>query len=311
MLSFNILFILAVGTMSCSPAMARQGQDTSAASSRFTESGPRIVAGNETTGYILREDRLIDGDEKRAYALIGPAGRRISRRRFFLQDGNIRTQPEIQSGTKEQNGLPVGSAGLLVVLPPGDGDLDAAVGFWSDVMQNALKGRYYVAIALQPHWDAPNPTPWLTEANVREVRGARFSTEAFAADIAHDVSLRYNIDPKRTFLHGAAESGLAVYACSLTDRTPFSGFYIHDSPFRTAKMPPFTHVRARRYFLQQSQDDKNGPLWMAEVARKLLTEKGAIVKLNSYHGAGPYKFTDSPFDHITEALTWLETGKAK
>ena len=47
---------------------------------------------------------------------------------------------------------------------------------------------------------------------------------------------------------------------------------------------------------------------MAEAARKLLSDKGASVKLTSYQGSGAYNFPgDTRWDKMTEALTWLET----
>ena len=47
---------------------------------------------------------------------------------------------------------------------------------------------------------------------------------------------------------------------------------------------------------------------MADAARKLLTDKGANVKLATYQGSGAYNFpAETRWDKMTEALTWLET----
>ena len=108
------------------------------------------------------------------------------------------------------------------------------------------------------------------------------------------MSAQYNIDPQRVFLHGAADSGLAAYACSLTETTPFRGFYIHDAPFRSTQLPALTHAKGRRYFLQQSEDDKAQPLWMADVARKMLADRGATVKLASLSWRRPVQLRGKP-----------------
>lgn len=276
----------------------------------FMQRQGNVTGGNSITTYVQRETRLIDKDDKRTYVLLAPGSRGYYGRRIMRQmDGTFRIQTERVPTPGEKAAVPaVSSAGLLVVLPPGDGDGLNAVEFWADVMQKVLKGRYYVALAVAPRWESSHLTTWLTDNNVKQVKDARFSTETMAADIARDVSAIHNIDPRRVFLHGAAESGLAAYACSLHDTTPFKGFYIHDAPFRSAQLPSLAHAHGRRYYLQQSQDDKNEPLWMADVARKLLTDQGASVKMVTYHGSGPYNFADDRWENMSEAMAWLEAG---
>ena len=257
-----------------------------------------------TTGWIQAETRRIDNDSHKAYILLSPGGRGYSARRNGFRFNDT---PPAAGGKDAAPEMP--SAGLLVVLPPADGDGSLAAQFWGEVMRSVLKGRYYVAVATAPKWaDAPQ-TPWITETTLKQAKGASFTTETFVKDIFNDVNSAYNIDPQRVFLHGAAESGLAVYACSLAPQTPFKGFYIHDAPFRSGQLPPLAASHGRRYFLQQSQDDKTGPMWMAEAARKLLTDRGATVKVASYHGTGAYNFADNNrWEHLTEAITWLESA---
>ena len=257
-----------------------------------------------TTGWIQTETRRIDNDPHKAYVLLSPGGRGYSGRRNGFRFNDT---PPAAGGKAAVPEMP--SAGLLVVLPPADGDGTLATQFWGEVMRSVLKGRYYVAVAVAPRWADAQAAPWVTETTLKQTKGATFTTETFARDIVNDVNTVYNIDPQRVFLHGAAESGLAVYACSLTPQTPFKGFYIHDAPFRSGQLPPLAASRGRRYFLQQSQDDKTGPLWMAEAARKLLGERGATVKVAPYHGTGAYNFADNNrWEHLGEAITWLESG---
>ncbi len=298
----------------------------------WTQRQGTVTGGRGVTGWIQTESKNIDNDPRRAYVLLSPGGRSYyGRRRIRNADGTYQYMPLDKAAVPTTS-----SAGLLVVLPAGDADPEKTTQFWTEAMRNVLKGRYYVAIAVPPRHEGAKTVVWLTETTVKETNknaakdtnkdtkevkeakdvkdvkdvkeAAPFSTESFAADIARDASANYNIDPNRIFLHGAAESGLAVYACSLSDASPFKGFYIHDAPFRSAQLPPLTHAKGRRYFLQQSLDDKADPYWMAEAARKLLSDKGASVKLTSYQGSGAYNFPgDTRWDKMTEALTWLET----
>ena len=184
-----------------------------------------------------------------------PAGRSYyPRRRMMRPDGTIQAVPLDKAATPATS-----SAGLLVVLPSGDGDADKAIAFWTDAMRYVLKGRYYVALAVIPKWDSLKTVTWLTANNVKDIKDAKFSTETFAADIAGDVSKGFNIDPNRVYLHGAAESGLAVYACSLSDATPFKGFYIHDAPFRSAQLPPLSTPKAAATFCSRAWTTKPIP----------------------------------------------------
>lgn len=263
-----------------------------------------ITNEGRTTGWIQTETRRIDNDSHKAYVLLAPGGRGYNGRRNPFRANDVPGVPGSKDAPPE---MP--SAGLLVVLPPADGDGTLAAQFWAEVMRSVLKGRYYVAVAVAPKWADAQAAPWTTETTLKQTKGALFTTESFVKDIVNDVNTVYNIDPQRVFLHGAAESGLAAYACSLMPQTPFKGFYIHDAPFRSGQLPPLATSRGRRYFLQQSQDDKTGPLWMAEAARKLLMDKGATVKVAPYHGTGAYNFADNNrWEHLSEAMTWLESG---
>jgi predicted esterase len=269
-----------------------------------------VTGGPSVTGEPQRAFCQINNDPKRSYVLLSPGGRGYYPRRFVrFADGTVHLQGSGKStDPADKNATPAtSSAGLLVVLPP-EGAGGPTSAFWSDVMRSVLKGRYYVAVAVPPQWEGAQTVSWLTENTLKQVKEARFSTEAFTADIVRDVSAQYNIDPQRIFLHGAAESGLAAYACSLSETTPFRGFYIHDAPFRSTQLSSLARARGRRYFLQQSEDDKAEPLWMADAARKMLTDKGATVKLASYHGTGPYNFGENRWERMGEAINWLEAG---
>ena len=187
--------------------------------------------------------------------------------------------------------------GLLVVLPP-DGNGASASLFWQGVLEKSLKNHYFVAVATAPKWSDSQAQTWVTADEMKQVKEAKFSTEKFAAEIVQDVTSSHNIQPGRVFLHAAADSGMAGYACSLEETTPFRGFYLLASPFKSAGLPPMARAKGRRYVIQHAQDDKSAPYIMAAAAQKVLTEHGAVVKLLSYKGSHGYVFSDPSADPI-------------
>lgn len=265
------------------------------------------------------EQHQIAGDIKRTYWLVRPvtAGRIWFEGPVRKRDAPppppvikttlltaVQANPEkpgaIQPGAQE-NVTP----GLLVVLPP-DGNGATASLFWQEVEQKALKNHYYVAVLTAPKWSEAQTVTWVTGDNIKQVKEAKFSTEKFVADVVRDITASHAISADHIYLHGATDSGLAVYACSLEEITPFKGFYILASAFKSASLPPLTRAKNRRYVIQHSPEDKTAPYVMAAAAQKLLTEQGAAVKLQTYKGGHGYVFADGPEEPISSALAWLE-----
>ena len=246
----------------------------------------------ETNGFYIRrraELHLLGDDPQRAYWLLCPA---------YI------------APTPAQNGpVPLPrkpTFGLIVALADGAGNGEDLTDFWQDAIQKSLKDGYFVALPIAPKWSAHQPAAWVTQRNVGQVKEARFSTETFLNDIVKDVQGRYPIDPSRLFLHGVGDGGLAAYACSLNDTTPFRGFYLLSSPFKTAQLPALTHAKGRRYLIQQSKEDKVTPFFQAAAADELLKKQTAVVKLVVTKGEHGYKFADSPWEQVAQAITWLE-----
>ncbi len=248
----------------------------------------------DAEGFFIRrraELHLINDDPQRAYWLLCPA---------YIGP------PTAQAGLPQ---LPrKATFGLIVALAGGSGNGEDLTDFWQDAIQKSLKDGYFVALPIAPKWAANQPAAWLTQQNVGQVKDARFTTEQFLDEVITDVSSRYPIDRNRLFLHGVAEGGLAAYACSLNPVTPFRGFYILSSAFRTSQLPPLTNARGRHYLLQQSKEDKLAPYFQATAAEELLRKQSAVVKLLTYKGDHGYKFADNPWEQVAQAVTWLETA---
>lgn len=248
----------------------------------------------DPNGFYIRrraELHLMDDDPQRAYWLLCPA---------YIAPTTA------QNGPTPPPRKP--SFGLIVVLADGKGNGEDLTDFWQEAIQKSLKDGYFVALPIAPQWNAHQPTAWVTQMAVNQVKEARFSTETFVSDIVKDVKKRYPIDPNRTLLHGVGTGGLAAYACSLSDTTPFKGFYILSSPFKTAQLPPLTHARGRHYLIQGSKEDKQAPYFQAVAADDLLRKQAAVVKLMPTTGEHGYKFAEKPWDQVGQAIGWLEAN---
>jgi predicted esterase len=238
------------------------------------------------------ERRLVANDPQRAYWLLSPA--------------------YVGPAAAEDPGAappPKPKFGLIVALTDGAGSGSEPTEFWQEAIQKSLKDGYFVAVPAAPKWNAHQPATWITRQNKAQVTEARFTTESFLNDIIKDVSERYPIDSSRLILHGVGEGGLAAYACSLDVTTPFRGFYLLSSPFKTAQLPPLTRARGRRYLIQQSKDDKLAPYFQAAAAEDLLRKQSALVKLMVVKGQHGYKFSEKPWEQVSQAITWLETPR--
>ncbi len=256
------------------------------------------------------EQHQIAGDFKKTYWLVSPVTFSRGQQGFGGPPG---PPGGPHPGLLRINAATKGAAdntppGLLVVLPP-DGNGSSAALFWQNVEQKALRNGYLVAVAVAPKWTEPQPTMWITVDSLKQVKEAKFTTEKFAADIVQDVMATHSVDRNRIYLHGTAESGPAAYACALDETTPFKGFYILGSTFKSANLPPLARAKSRRFLLQHSSDDKATPYVMTAAAQKVLTEHGATVKLESIKGTHGYLFTDPNADPIGEAIAWLDGSR--
>ena len=252
-----------------------------------------------TDGLFLRrkmEWRQINGDPQQTYLLISPGLALPSK-----------MAPKTAALTVPKAAGEMGT-GLLVVLADPDSGIANANDFWMEAAQKALKGNYLVALPVPPKWGVEQNPLWVTEKDRASVKNVRFTTEQFLATIAADVCARYPARRDHIFLAGVAGSGLSVYAVSLAPVTPFRGFYLLDSPFSSAQLPPLTGAKGRKYFLQQDPASKANPFWKAQAARQMLVRQGASVTLSNF-GKDRTQMSPSNQEQIGQAIHWLETGK--
>jgi predicted esterase len=262
----------------------------------------------------------IANDPKRAYWLISPFGANTSVR-LLTKEGGLRFQLLTADNgapggvkTKAMAGAPPAppgakeAPGLLVVLTSDGNGADAA-NFWQDVAHKAFAEKYYIAVVVAPKWSLDQSMTWITRATLKQVKDAKFSDEILAVDVVKDVTTGRSINPDHIFLHGVGEGGPVVYSASLEENTPFKGFYILSSAFKTAQLPPLTRAKGRRYYIQNLQDDKAAPFWMASAANKLLGEQGATTRLDTHSGYIGSKQDQAMWDQFKAILAWLETGK--
>ena len=154
--------------------------------------------------------------------------------------------------------------------------------YWQDLIGRNFKGKYLAAVAVAPQWNLKQSLLWPTQSEKGNAKTAPFTTETLAAQIVKDVEANYPVNPSRVFLVGVGAGGQAAYACSLQAKTPFAGFALVGSPFRSSALPALSFAKGRRYSILHSPDDKQYPLFLAKAALEALQKAGADAKLTPY-----------------------------
>ena len=259
-----------------------------------------------------RQLETIAHDSHRAYWRLS-SGLLISEKKKKAPKAGVKPAAPVLASNKpaasEPAGIPLADRpGLLVVLGDGDTDIALQAGYWQDVAGRGFGGKYLVALVSPPRWREKQTALWLTRKNHAEVPEAAFTTETLAADVARDMESKYPINPSRVFLIGAGMGGPAAYACSLEARTPFHGFLLLQSVFRSAQLPPLANAKNRRYYLLNSRDDKRVPFFAATLAQNTLRAQGAAVKL-SRATPNPDADQSATWEETTDGVKWLEAER--
>jgi predicted esterase len=172
----------------------------------------------------------------------------------------------------------------------------AASRHWQDIAGRLWDGKYLVALMTLPKDDSKS--------------GPRDAAASTVAEVVRDARSRTPIDPKRVYLLGEGASGMEAYACSLEPNTPFHGFMILSSAFRSAQLPALSASKSRRYCLVHPRTSKAAPYVMAQAAESLLKQKGALVKLLPFEGAPSESGAGAGLDTaLRQGMLWLNEGK--
>jgi predicted esterase len=228
---------------------------------------------------VISRKIFAGGDENKSYFLIG-------------DDFRLRS--------------PNATFGLLIVIPGGDGGEDFNP-FVQRIFKNSLSDEYIVAQLLSVKWSQPRSVVWPTERV--KAAGQKFSTEAFVKAVIEDVGSKRKLDMERIFTLSWSSGGPAGYAVSLDDDIGVTGSYIAMSVFKPESLAPLESAKGHAYFIDHSPEDKICPFRMAEEAEKLLSEKGAKVKLVTYDGGHGWR--GNVYSRIRYGVRWLEKNHAK
>jgi predicted esterase len=190
---------------------------------------------------------------------------------------------------------------LLIVLPGGDGSAEFHP-FVKRIYQNALAGNYLVAQLVAPKWEAGQQIVWPTQKN--RVKGQKFTTEQFAADVIDEIRAKYAVDERRVFTLSWSSGGPAAYAISLDANTRVRGSLIAMSVYKPSELPPLERAKGQAYFLLHSPQDRVCPYMMAKAASLALANKGAVTKLLEYPGGHGWR--GDVFGNIRQGMEWLE-----
>jgi predicted esterase len=192
-------------------------------------------------------------------------------------------------------------AGLLVVLPGGDGSADFHP-FVNRIGQTALEEKYAVAQPLATKWRPDQEIVWPTLSD--RVPGMKFATEELVAKVIGDVAAKHKIDRRKIYLLAWSSGGPAAYAIALHKNSPFTGSLIAMSVFRPDELPALTNAAKRSFYLFHSPQDEVCPYAMAQAAQVSLQRAGAQVTLVDYDGG--HGWHGDIFGSIRQGIEWLE-----
>lgn len=222
---------------------------------------------------VPSERRTIEGDANRAYLLISQAAAECSSK----------------------------GCALLVVLPGGDGS-ESFHPFIKRIRTHALPDDFIVAQPIAVKWSPQQQIVWPTEKS--RVPGQQFTTEQLVLDVIADVQKQRSIDPGRIYCMGWSSSGPAVYALTLQDKTPITGFYVSMSVYRPSQLPPVANAKGRSIYIEHSPQDDVCLFPMAQQAHDELDAAGARTTLQTYQGG--HGWVGDVWGRISAAIKWLE-----
>ncbi|MCZ6837514.1 MAG: hypothetical protein O7G85_17190, partial [Planctomycetota bacterium] len=199
--------------------------------------------------------------------------------------------------------LPEAGAGLLVVLPGGDGSIDFAP-FVQDTIRSAA-GPDFVILQMI----APPITPMFKNAMVwplAHLPDARipFTMEPVILAAVNVARIEHRIDPNRIWVMGWSSGGPAAYELVLMPDSPFSGALVAMSIFMPNLLSPLNGAKDKSFYVLHSPQDFIA-MRFPEAASSQLHEAGARTTLVEYEGG--HGWHGDVATKIRAAITWLET----
>lgn len=192
-------------------------------------------------------------------------------------------------------------AGLLVVLPGGDGSADFHP-FIKNVHAHGLEGKYAVAQLVAKQWRPDQQITWPVAKN--RTAGMKFSTEEFVAAVVKDAAAKQAFDPKHVYLLGWSSGGPACYATMLQKESPASAAFVAMSVFQPKSYGEPANAAGRSFYIYHSPEDEVCPPWMAKEALETLAGAGAKTSFVEY--AGGHGWHGDIFGSIRQGVEWLE-----
>lgn len=162
---------------------------------------------------------------------------------------------------------------------------------------------YLVAELVAPRWDEEQfrRLVWPTETN--RYPGMEFSTERFVAAVIDEIEKDHKLDSRRIFILSWSSSGPAAYASSLQPDTRIAGSLVAMSVFKPNELPGLGPANEKAYYILHSPQDFI-PLRMAETARDVLVQAGAVTHLETYEGG--HGWHGDVWGNIRRGIEWLE-----
>ena len=192
-------------------------------------------------------------------------------------------------------------AGLLVVMPGGDGSADFHP-FIKNVHEHGLGGKYAVAQLVSKRWRPNQEITWPVAKN--RTPGMKFSTEEFVAAVVKDAAAKQAFDPKHVYLLGWSSGGPPCYATMLQKDSPASGAFVAMSIFQPKAYGEPANAAGRSFYIYHSPEDQVCKPWMAKEAMETLTAAGAKTTFVEYQGG--HGWHGDIFGSIRQGVEWLE-----
>ena len=195
-------------------------------------------------------------------------------------------------------------AGLLVVLPGGDGSADFHP-FVKNIQQGALGGKFAVAQPLAKKWRHNQQIVWPTLRN--RTPGMKYATEELVAAVIKDATAKQPVEREQIYLLGWSSGGPACYATMLQKESPAAGAVIAMSVYKPDSLPDVANAADRSFYIFHSPDDQVCPHRMAKQGFDALTAAGTQATLVDYPGG--HGWHGDMLGQIATGVEWLEKSR--